>query len=183
MDGFELNKIVAAVLIALLLAMISSLVGEAFVHPEPLKTNSFGVAIPNGISASGPLQIENILRPIGPLLAKANPADGEKVFKKCISCHTIKKGAPHKAGPNLWDIALSPITRSADYAYSDALRSKKGDWSYENLNHFLAKPREFAPKTKMTFIGISNDQERADLVAYLRQQSDSPKPLPINMEP
>ncbi len=175
MDGFELNKIAAAVLISLLVAMVSSLIGDALVHPKKAEKDAFLVPVEETVS---PSTEPKALAPITPLLASADVANGEKVFKKCISCHTIGKGEPAKTGPNLWGIVGAAIGHMADYVYSSALKDKKGQtWTFENLNHFLHKPREFAPGTKMTFIGISNDKERADLLAYLRMQSDTLAPL------
>jgi len=177
-DSFELNKITAAVLIALLAAMIACLLGDAAVDPKKPINNAYVVEVQEDASSSTAANQEKPLEPIGPLLAKADPANGEKVFKKCLACHTISKGEPHKTGPNLWNIVMNHMGHEADFAYSGAIKSKKEQWTYENLNKFLHKPREFAPGTKMTFIGISNDQERADLIAFLRKNADSPVPLP-----
>lgn len=177
MDSFELNKILAAILISLLVAMIACLVGDAVVRPEKPLKNAYAVEVQESTVASADNQ-ENPLQPIEPLLAKADVVNGEKVFKKCLSCHTVGKGEPHKTGPNLWNIVMNHIGHEADFAYSDAIKSKKEQWTYENLNKFLYKPREFAPGTKMTFIGVANAQERADLIAFLRQKADSPVPLP-----
>ena len=177
MDSFELNKITAAVLIALLVAMIACLVGDAVVHPEKPLKKAYVVEVQENTTTISDKE-EKALQPIEPLLAKADVMNGEKVFKKCLSCHTVGKGEPHKTGPNLWNIVMNHIGHEANFAYSDALKSKKEQWTYENLNKFLHKPREFAPGTKMTFIGVANDQERADLIAFLRQKADSPVALP-----
>lgn len=177
MDSFELNKITAAILIALLVAMIACLVGDAVISPDKPLKNAYVVEVQESTAASSDPQ-EKSLQPIEPLLAKADAANGEKVFKKCLSCHTAGKGEPHKTGPNLWNIVMNHIGHEVTFAYSDALKSKKEQWTYENLNKFLHKPREFAPGTKMTFIGVANDQERADLIAFLRQKADSPVALP-----
>lgn len=177
MDSFELNKITAAVLIALLVAMVACLLGDTVVAPQKLLKNAFVVEVQEDTAATEANQ-EKPLTPIEPLLATADALNGEKVFKKCLACHTVGKGDPHKTGPNLWNIVMNHIGHEADFAYSEALKSKKGQWTYENLNKFLHKPREFTPGTKMTFIGISNDQERADVIAFLRKNADSPAPLP-----
>jgi len=176
-DSFELNKITAAVLIALLVAMVACLLGDAVVDPQKPLKNAYVVEVQEDASTATANQ-EKPLTPIEPMLAKADPINGEKVFKKCLACHTAGKSEPHKTGPNLWNIVMSHIGREASFAYSEALKSKKEQWTYENLNKFLHKPREFAPGTKMTFIGISNDQERADLIVFLRKNADSPVALP-----
>jgi cytochrome c len=176
-DSFELNKIMAAILIALLVAMIACLFGDAVVVSDKLLKNVYVVDTQEDSSAVAANQ-EKSLTVIEPMLASADVINGEKAFKKCLSCHTVGKGEPHKTGPNLWNIVMGYIASDQTFAYSDALRSRKEQWSYENLNKFLYKPREFAPGTKMTFIGISNDQERADLIAFLRKNADNPVPLP-----
>lgn len=157
--------------------MVACLLGDAVVDPQKPLKNAYVVEIQEDASMATANQ-EKPLTPIEPMLAKADPINGEKVFKKCLSCHTVGKGEPHKTGPSLWNIVMNHIGHEAGFAYSEALKSKKEKWTYENLNKFLHKPREFAFGTKMTFIGISNDQERADLIAFLRKNADSPAPLP-----
>lgn len=111
-------------------------------------------------------------------LAAADPAAGAKVVRKCTACHSANKGAGHKIGPNLWDIVGRGIGAAEDYRFSAALAEHGGSWGYEELDTFLAAPKTFAEGTRMTFAGISNDSDRADLIVYLRGLSDSPKPLP-----
>ena len=177
MDSFELNKIAAAGLIALLGGALANQFSKMVIPPAQDTVKAFIVDLPD---QSLTLKVEpsaEALTDIKPLLAKADPANGEKVFKKCAVCHNVAKGQPAKTGPTLWNIVMAPIAKVADFAYSAALKAKNETWTYDNLNHFLYKPRDFAPGTKMTFIGITNDQERADLIAYLRLQSDKPVDL------
>lgn len=178
MDSFELNKIAAAFLIALLVAAVSNQISKILVHPVDAEKKSYHVEISEH-QGSLPLETKSeIATDITPLLAKADVVNGEKVFKKCVTCHTVAKGQSAKIGPNLWNIVMAPIAKAADYVYSAALKGKTGTWTVENLNQFLHKPRVFAAGTKMTFIGLANDQERADVIAYLRQQADTPVLLP-----
>src|SRR5436190_21719447 len=116
--------------------------------------------------------------PIEPLLAAANTQKGTNIFKKCTSCHTAEKGGPNKIGPDLYNVVGAEKGKHPGYTYSQAMEKKGGKWSYDDLNHFLYNPREFIPGTKMSFAGLKNDQERADVIAYLREQSDQPLPLP-----
>lgn len=182
MSGFEYNKIAAAILIALLVGLISSLVSDSLIHPQQLEKN---VYIVEGLEETSPSQIgtpqEEILKPIIPLLASANIEKGKELYKKCIQCHTDTKGGPNKVGPNQWGVVGDPIAHRTDYAYSEAMKKKGGSWDYETLNAFLAHPKKFIPGTKMAFIGLSKPQDRADLIAYLRTMSDSPLPLPQNV--
>jgi cytochrome c len=113
-------------------------------------------------------------------LASAKPDDGAAIFKKCAACHVVKKDAPSGAAPNLWGIVNRPKAAQADFAakYSDALKAKGGEWSYENLAAFIHQPKGYIAGTKMAFAGIKDPAEIANVIAYLRTLSDTPAPLP-----
>ncbi|MBV9527492.1 cytochrome c family protein, partial [Sphingomonas sp.] len=112
-------------------------------------------------------------------LAKADPAAGEKVFAKCAACHSINQGGANGIGPNLYATVGEQIGKGkAGFAFSDALSSKGGTWTFDNLNTWLTNPKAFAPGTKMTFAGLSNPQDRANVIAFLNQHGDAPLPLP-----
>lgn len=116
--------------------------------------------------------------PIEALLAKADPAKGEAVFKKCTSCHTINAGGANGIGPNLHGVVGEGIAApKGGFAFSDALKSHGGNWDWKNLNDWLHNPKAFAPGTKMTFAGLSNGEDRANLIAYLNTQGPN-LPLP-----
>ncbi len=171
MNNFELNKILAAVLVALLAAKVFDIAGSSLVAPVvKLKKDVLVVAIPEGGAGAGHAATEKELAPITPLLATANIANGEKSFKKCMQCHVIEKNKPHGIGPSLWGIVGRAIASLSDYAYSSAMKEKApAIWDVEALNHFIHNPRKFVKGTKMTFMGIETDQERADLIAYLQK--------------
>lgn len=118
--------------------------------------------------------------PIAALLQTADASAGAGVFRKCTGCHTINQGGATGTGPNLWGIVGATVAGHAPgFAYSDALRSKGGQWSWENLNEWLRSPRAFAPGTKMSFAGLSSPEDRANLIAYMNQQgSNLPLPPP-----
>jgi cytochrome c len=121
---------------------------------------------------------------LGTLLAAADPAAGEKVFAKCVSCHTIDQGGPTGIGPNIYAIAGKPIGKhAAGFAYSSALAERGGEWSYENLDKWLASPAGFAPGTKMSFAGLSKPEDRANVIAYMRSKGGGPEyPAPAAPE-
>jgi len=113
------------------------------------------------------------------MVASADEAAGEKVGKKCATCHTFEQGGANKLGPNLWNVVDRPIASVEDFSYSDALAERSGEtWTFEHLNAFIEKPKDFAPGTKMSFAGIRKPEDRADLLRYMRSLSDSPAPLP-----
>jgi cytochrome c len=179
MSSFELTKIAGAVLLVLLTMMVIGMLGDSLVrHQRPGEHGGGVVATapapgPGGVGAP-PAAIE----PIEPLLAQASAERGKEAAKKCAACHTFEKGGPNKIGPNMYGIVNAKHAHRDDFAYSPAIKSKEGPWTYEELNKFLAKPQAYAPGTKMTFAGVPKAQERADIIAYLRTLSDSPPPLP-----
>jgi cytochrome c len=117
--------------------------------------------------------------PIETFLASADAARGEGVFRKCAACHTINQGGANGLGPNLWANMGAPVAHVAGYSYSDALKSKGGNWTWQTMSEWLRSPRTFAPGTKMTFAGLSDPQDRADLMVYLNAQgSNIPLPPP-----
>jgi cytochrome c len=108
----------------------------------------------------------------------ADAAKGEQVFKKCAACHNADNGGPNALGPNLWGVLGEPIGKGKGFAFSEALASKGGTWNFQNLSDWLANPKKFAPGTKMTFAGLGNPQDRADVIAFLNARSSAPQPLP-----
>ncbi len=179
MDSFEFNKIAAAILIALLTIKGADLISNALIHPKMLKENAFKIAgVTSTQLAAGGQEEKQGPAPIEPLLATASAEKGAIIFKKCASCHTIDAGGPNRVGPNLHNIVGAEKAKHPGYSYSQAMEKKGGTWTYDDLNIYLYNPRHFVPGTKMSFVGIKDDKERADLIAYLRQQTDNPPPVP-----
>jgi len=179
MNGFEFNKLFAAILVAMLVAMLAGFVARKAVHSEHLAKNAYVV---EGVAASSSAMPEMAMPagpgPIAPLLAKASAEAGQKTARVCGTCHSFGKGEPAKIGPNLYDIVGAKHAHMAGFDYSDAMKSMAGTWTFEELNEFLYNPRAHVPGTKMTFAGIKNDQDRANVIAWLRTLSDNPVPLP-----
>lgn len=175
MNSFEFNKMAASVLVALLVAMSGSLLSDVLIQPTPLEKNVLQIDL--GTTTSTVQSGKKELQPITPLLASADPEKGKIVAKKCLQCHTFDKSGRQSTGPNLWNIVGNQFAHVASFAYSQGLKEKhgKGVWDTEELSKFLFKPREYVPGTKMSFVGIASDQERADLIAYLMTLSDNPQ--------
>lgn len=180
MDSFELNKMAGALLGTVFIVMSVGLARDAlFDNPAPAKPGFEIVAAEGGAEAGGgeaPAAVE----PIAPLLASADAAAGEAVFKKCASCHTIDNGGANKVGPNLWGIVGRGMGTHAGFNYSAGMKEFAAgkSWDYESLATFVTKPKAFIKGTSMGFAGLAKPEERANLIAYLRGLSDSPVPLP-----
>jgi cytochrome c len=153
----ETNKILGAVILALLLAAVFSKVADMAVHPEYPEELAYQIDIPE-VSATG--------------AQAADIGNGEKLFKKCASCHTNNKGGENKVGPAMWGIVDRAKGFSEGFAYSGALANFGGNWSVEELNKFLLKPKEYIEGTKMNFNGLKKDEDRADLIEYLSSLAD-----------
>jgi cytochrome c len=179
MDSLEVNKAIAAVLVAGIAFMLAGLIGEALVSPKPLKQSAIKIEGAEAPAATAAAPAEAPLPPIGPLLASADPAAGEALTKKlCVACHTFNEGGKAGVGPNLYGVVGGPHAHMEGFSYSAVLKSKQGPWTFDELNQWLHKPSSYAPGTKMSFAGITNDKQRADVIDYLRTLSKSPEPLP-----
>ncbi|HKR17172.1 cytochrome c family protein [Rhizorhapis sp.] len=166
------NTIAGWVLFAGIIAMGAGIVSAEVFHsgrPEKMGYPIEGVETEGEGGESGPS--------IATLLATADPAKGEAVFKKCVACHTINQGGANGIGPNLYATVGKPHGHAAGFAYSDALKGVPGNWTFEALNEWLTSPRKYAPGTKMTFAGLGNPEDRANVIAYINSQGSN-LPLP-----
>ena len=170
------NTMAGCFLASALFAMVVGKVSNALVSVHPLEKPAIAVA-EAAPEAAGAKPAE--LPPIGPKLKDANVQHGEALFKQqCFTCHTIDKGGVNKVGPNQWDILGRKKASHEGFSYSSALQAKGGEWSYEDINHMIFKPQAFVRGTKMAFAGMAKEQDRADIIAYLRTMNDKPPPLP-----
>jgi cytochrome c len=184
MDSMEVNKGIAAVLVAGIAFFLTGLIGDNLVRqtvPEkPVLNIATAPTAPTGGGEAKPAGPA----PIAPLLASADAKSGDQFAHKiCVACHTFDKGGKPGVGPNLYGIVGAPHDHEDGFNYSPAMQKFKGQpWTYDALNDWLFKPSAYAPGTRMTFAGITSDKQRADVIAYLRSLSDSPEPLPSPQE-
>ena len=175
MNSFEINKIIAAILVTILVVFGIGKVSDIIFDKEDKDIVAYKVEAPEGLAvqASAESSID-----ITALLALGDIAHGEKQFKKCKACHSIKQGGGNKIGPKLWNVMFRSVGSITDYKYSNALSSYGKEWNWEEMNGFLIKPSKWIPNNKMGFAGLKSEKDRASVILYLNQNSDNPKPLP-----
>jgi cytochrome c len=170
------NTMAGCFLASALFALVLGKVSNALVDSHPLAKPA--IAVPEAAADAGPVPSAE-LAPIGPKLKDANVEKGKALYvQQCFTCHTVDKGGVNKVGPNQWDIVGRKKASHEGFSYSSALQAKGGEWTYEDINHMIFKPQAFVRGTKMAFAGLPKEQDRADLIAYLRTMNDNPPPLP-----
>ena len=179
MDSFEINKIVAAVLMVALLVIGIGKLSSVVFHVEKPKTPGYAVEVeqPTTVSSSTETTVEEKID-IAALMSMGDVTVGEKIFKKCAACHSIVKGGKNKIGPALYNVVERKVGEVADYKYSKALAAYNKNWTFEELNGFLQKPAKYIQGTKMAYAGLRKEKDRASVIKYLNQNSDNPVPLP-----
>ena len=179
MDSFEINKIVAAILMVALLIIGISKISDMVFHVEKPKTPGYVVEVEQVSSSSiSEVKPADEKVDITALLAIGEISHGEKVFKKCAACHSIVKGGKNNIGPALYNVVGRKVGVVSDYKYSKALSGYEKEWTFEELNGYLIKPAKWIKGTKMAFAGLRKGKDRASVIKYLNQNSDNPLPLP-----
>ena len=176
MDSFEINKIIAAVLVAVIIVFGISKISDLLFHVESPKVQGYKVEVKVGSSTT--VQTAESQVDISALLALGTVDQGKKVFKKCAACHSVKQGGDNRIGPALYSILGRTAGSVLDYKYSKALTSYGKEWSFEELNGFLIKPANWIKGNKMGFAGLKKDEDRASVILYLNENSENPMPLP-----
>ena len=177
MDSFEINKIITAVLLVVLLVFGVSKISDVIFEVKKPDVEGYKVDVKVGdatiTQASSESQVD-----ISALLSMGDIEHGKKVFKKCAACHSINQSGGNKIGPKLWNVMFRSVGLISDYKYSKALSGYKKEWNWEEMNGFLIKPSKWIKGNKMGFAGLKKEKDRASVILYLNQNSDNPKPLP-----
>ena len=180
MDSFEINKIVAAVLMVALLVIGIGKLSDVIFHVEKPQTPGYTVEVDQISTTSSQMESASNEEKvdIAALMAMGDLGTGEKVFKKCAACHSIVKGGKNNIGPALYNVVGRKVGVVSDYKYSKALTEYGKEWTFEELNGYLVKPAKWIKGTKMAFAGLRKEKDRASVILYLNQNSDNPLPLP-----
>ena len=181
MDSFELNKIIAAVLLTALIVIGIGKFTDILFHVEKPKESAYKIegletAVASTSSNSETKVVEKV--DIAQLLSLGDLAHGEKVFKKCSACHMIASDGKNMIGPNLWSVIGRTAGSVSDYKYSKAMVAYAKQWSFEEMNSYLIKPQAYVKGTKMAFAGLRKEKDRASVILFMNSKSSSPKPLP-----
>ena len=179
MDSFELNKIIAAILMVALLVIGLGKIADSVFYVKKPKKPGYQVEVESQLT-SVTSEVAKVVEKIdiAAIMALGDVTSGEKIFKKCAACHSINKGGKNKIGPALYNVVGRAVGGVDDYKYSKALASYGKEWSFEELNGFLKKPASYLKGTKMSYAGLRKEKDRASIIKYLNQMSDNPKVLP-----
>ena len=179
MDSFELNKIIAAILMVVLLVIGLGKIADGVFHVEKPKNPGYQIEVESQLTSATSQATEMVEKiNITAVMALGDIASGEKIFKKCAACHSINKGGKNKIGPALYNVVGRAVGGVDNYKYSKTLASYNKEWTFEELNGFLTKPSSYLKGTKMSYAGLRKEKDRASVIKYLNQNSDSPKLLP-----
>ena len=179
MDSFELNKIIAAILMVALLIIGLSKFADGVFHVNKPKSPGYKVEVENQSTENISQTTKNEEKiDIAAIMSQGDIDSGEVIFKKCAACHSINKGGQNKIGPALYNVVGRTVGGLTDYKYSKTLASYGKEWTFEELNGFLKKPASYLKGTKMSYAGLRKEKDRASMIKYLNQNSDNPKPLP-----
>ncbi len=176
MNFFEINKIITAILVTILVVFGIGKISDIIFDKDDKNIVAYKVETPEGTTGEANAAETNV--DLNALFAMADITYGEKVFKKCKACHSINAGGGNKIGPKLWNVMFRPVGSIADYKYSKSLASYGKEWSWEEINGFLTKPSKWIKGNKMGFAGLKDERDRTSVILYLNQNSDNPKPLP-----
>ena len=178
MNSFEINKIIAAIILTIVIVFGVNKLADVIYNVKAPEGNTYNIVTETKeISKDDTVNVESDVNIIA-LLALGSINHGKMVFKKCAACHSVSKGGGNKIGPALWGVIGRKAGSIGDYKYSKAMSRFGKTWDFEAMNNFLIKPKDYVKGTKMAYMGLKKEKDRASIILYLNEQSDSPLPLP-----
>ena len=174
--GFEINKIIVAVLVTILVVFFIGSISDLIFKTEK-NVVAYKIEVSAENTTATTVSTEASID-ISAFIAMGDLETGSKIWRKCKACHSIAQDGGNKIGPKLWNVMFRPVGSIADYKYSKALSSYGKQWTWEEMNGFLIKPSKWIPNNKMGFAGLKSEKDRASMILFLNQNSDNPKPLP-----
>ena len=174
-----MNKIIVSIVLAVILVLVINKITDVIYYVEKPEKSAYQVeTIATGNTTTTEKNSEDAVSGnIMTLFASTSAADGAKVFKKCAACHSINQGGSNKIGPALWGVLGRKAGSISDYKYSKAMAAYGKAWSFDEMNSFLIKPKEWIKGTKMSFAGLKNAKDRAAVILYMNENTDNPLPL------
>jgi len=175
-----MNKIIVSIVFAIILVLGINKVTDVIFYVEKPEKSAYQVASVTTVASTTSAETGSTNSEEGnimALFASASAAEGAKVFKKCAACHSIKEGGANKIGPALWGVLGRTAGSVPGYKYSKAMAAHGKNWSFEEMNGFLIKPKDWIKGTKMSFVGLKNAKDRAAVILYMNENTNSPLPL------
>ena len=175
-----MNKIIVSIVLAIMLVLGINKITDVIFYVEKPEKTAYQVASSTAVASDASDETNSVSSESGnimALFASTNAAEGAKIFKKCAACHSIAEGGGNKIGPALWGVLGRPVGTIPDYKYSKAMAAHGKNWSFEEMNGFLIKPKNWIKGTKMSFAGLKKAKERAAVILYMNENTNSPLPL------
>ena len=172
-----MNKIIVSIVFAVILIIGINKIADSIYYVEKPEKSAYQVASVTTVASTSSAETSSETGNIMAIFASTSAAEGEKVFKKCAACHSIAEGGKNKIGPALWGVLGRQAGSLPDYKYSKAMAAYGKKWSFEEMNGFLIKPKDWIKGTKMSYAGLKSEKERAAVILYMNENSNNPLPL------
>ena len=178
MNSFEINKIIAAIILTIVIVFGVNKLADVIYYVKAPEGNTYKIATETKEISKDDNAKAEVVGNIKALLALGSIDHGKTVFKKCAACHSVSQGGGNKIGPALWGVIGRKAGSTSDYKYSKAMSGFGKNWDFEAINTFLIKPKDYVKGTKMAYAGLKKEKDRASIILYLNEQGDFPLPLP-----
>ena len=172
-----MNKIIVSIVLAVILVLGIDKIADVIFYTEKPEKSAYQVEGIATVASTGTAETSKESENIMTLFSSTSASEGAKIFKKCAACHSISQGGKNKIGPALWGVLGRKAGNISDYKYSKAMTAYGKSWSFEEMNSFLIKPKDWIKGTKMSFAGLKSAKDRAAVILYMNDNTDNPLPL------